>query len=102
MKVMFLYFRIKAIGLVPRPVFEKIPKRKGYLKDALKEKRECFFDEEKKYIATSIFKGDKLLQGDVIIGPSIIEETATNLVIPPGFKCAVDSYGNYLIDMKGN
>jgi len=102
MKVMFLYFRLKAIGLVPRPVFEKIPKRKGYLKDALKEKRECFFDEEKKYIATSIFKGDKLLQGDVIIGPSIIEETATNLVIPPGFKCAVDSYGNYLIDMRGN
>lgn len=99
MKVMFLYFRLKAIGLVPTPAFEKISKRKGDLKDALKEKRECFFDEEKKYIPTSIFRGDKLLRGDVIIGPSIIEEAGTNLVIPPGFKCVVDSYGNYLIDI---
>ncbi|MDY6861804.1 MAG: hydantoinase/oxoprolinase family protein, partial [Thermodesulfobacteriota bacterium] len=85
MKVMFLYFRLKAVGVVPKPAFEVIPKRKGNLKDALKETRECFFDEDKKYIQTSIYAGDKLLQGDVIAGPGIIEESTTNLVVPPGF-----------------
>ena len=31
------------------------------------------------------------------IGPAIIEEAGTTVVIPPGLPCLVDDYGNYLI-----
>jgi N-methylhydantoinase A/oxoprolinase/acetone carboxylase beta subunit len=36
------------------------------------------------------------LAGNVVEGPSIIEEKMTTLVIPPNVKINVDLYGNYI------
>ena len=41
-------------------------------------------------------QAEKLLQGNVLEGPCIVEERMTNVVIPPGFKMRVDEYGNYI------
>ncbi len=65
---------------------------------SLKRKRACFFNGEQK--ETFIYEGAKLKAGNVLHGPSIIEEPTTTVVIPEEFYCKVDDYGNYIIRKK--
>jgi N-methylhydantoinase A len=62
---------------------------------ALKRKRFCYFGG--KYLETPIYDSDKLKAGNNIRGPAIIEVSTTTTVIPQGFQCEIDSYGNYII-----
>ena len=45
----------------------------------------------------TIYDGDALEPGMSFVGPAIIEESGTTVVIPPGLPCHVDDYGNYHI-----
>ena len=47
--------------------------------------------------STPIYDGEKILAGNVIAGPAIIEETTTTVVIPASFVCSVDQYKNYVL-----
>jgi len=44
--------------------------------------------------------GEKVLAGNVIAGPAIIEETTTTVVIPDAFVCSVDRYKNYVLTRR--
>ncbi len=63
---------------------------------ALKTHRRCYFGCG--YRSTPIYDGDKLLDGNVVLGPAVIEEPLTTLVIPENFRCAIDEYGNYIVE----
>jgi N-methylhydantoinase A len=62
---------------------------------ALKRRRPCRFDGT--VVDTPIYDGEKLLAGNVIAGPAVIEETTTTVVIPAGFRCSVDTAKTYTI-----
>jgi N-methylhydantoinase A len=62
---------------------------------ALKRRRACFFDGRQR--DTAIYDGAGLKAANVLYGPSIIEEPTTTVVIPFGFECIVDDFGNYII-----
>ena len=62
---------------------------------ALKRRRTCRFDGRD--IDTPVYDGEKVVAGNVIDGPAIIEETTTTVVIPAAFVCAVDKYKNYVL-----
>jgi len=62
---------------------------------ALRDRRECFF--QGGFRMTVIYDGALLKAGNLFSGPSIIEEPTTTVVIPEGFQCRVDDYGNYII-----
>jgi N-methylhydantoinase A len=62
---------------------------------ALKRKRRCLFGKE--WMETPCYDGERLLSGNVIPGPGIIEEKVTTVVIPKGFTCTVDASGTYLL-----
>ena len=62
---------------------------------ALKPGRHCFFKGEFK--ETSIYDGARLKAGTLLAGPSIVEEPTSTVVVPDGFSCSVDDYGNYLL-----
>jgi N-methylhydantoinase A len=68
---------------------------------ALKGKRKAFFNEFDDLIEVKVYDGNKFLAGNVVEGPSIIEEMMTTLVIPPEVKINVDLYGNYTTITKG-
>ncbi len=92
----FLTFRLKAtaarksdLRIVPVPAGGADPKA------ALKRVRRCFFGSD--WVETPCYQGDRLLAGNVVSGPSIIEEKATTVVIPRGFTCTVDAGGTYLL-----
>jgi N-methylhydantoinase A len=47
------------------------------------------------YQQTPIFPGSDLRPGHEVLGPAIIEETFTTIVIYPGWKAHVDDAGDY-------
>ncbi|MBI3000116.1 MAG: hydantoinase/oxoprolinase family protein [Deltaproteobacteria bacterium] len=91
----FLTFRVKA--LVPHaPVQPQILQRGDSDASALvKRRRSCWFDNQE--MDTPVYDGDRLLAGNQLVGPAIVEERTTTVVIPPGFMGEVDEYKNYLL-----
>jgi N-methylhydantoinase A len=49
----------------------------------------------KGYELTNIFKGSDLKPGHEVVGPAIIEETFTTIVVYPGWQAHVDDAGDY-------
>jgi N-methylhydantoinase A len=89
-------FGLTAIGKMPGVVLNKIKRGTADASAALKGKRSVYFEETGGFKPTPLYDGDRLLAGNVLAGPCIVEEEMTTLVIPPGFKMRVDAYGNYV------
>jgi N-methylhydantoinase A len=87
---------LSGIAKVSKPQFQKIPRGTGDTSKALKGTRKTYFTGHG-FIATKVYDGDKLLAGDVLEGPCILEEKFTTCVIPPKISTKVDSGGNYII-----
>jgi N-methylhydantoinase A len=47
------------------------------------------------YKETNVFRGSDLKPGSEVVGPAIIEETFTTIVVYPGWKAHVDDAGDY-------
>jgi N-methylhydantoinase A len=62
---------------------------------ALKRRRVCRFGGAD--VDTPVYDGEKMLAGNVISGPAIIEETTTTVVVPDAYVCSVDKYKNYVL-----
>jgi len=91
-------YHLVAIAEVDKLVPEQ-RRRKGHkLDEAIKGAREVDFVEAGIQQST-IYDGDALEPGMSFVGPAVIEEAGTTVVIPPGLPCQVDSYGNYVIQM---
>jgi N-methylhydantoinase A len=50
-------------------------------------------------VETAIFEGAALPPGAVIVGPAIIEEPTSTLVVPQGEEVRLSRFGNYLVDL---
>jgi N-methylhydantoinase A len=62
---------------------------------AIKRRRTCRLGGRD--IDTPVYEGDKILAGNRIYGPAIIEETTTTVLIPEKYFCLVDKYKNYVL-----
>ena len=62
--------------------------------------RDISWADLKKTQKTPIFDGAKLVAGNKIKGPCVIETTQTNVVVHPGRTLKVDAYGNFEITFK--
>jgi len=51
-------------------------------------------------VETQVYDGEKVLAGNIITGPAIIEETTTTVVIPDAYACSVDKYKNYVLTRR--
>lgn len=60
--------------------------------------RRALFDEHRAQDA-AVYRGDAICVGDVIIGPAIVEEATTTLVLPPGTRARLMPSGSYLVDI---
>jgi N-methylhydantoinase A len=92
--VEFLNFRLKATA--PKAPFTL--RQIGDGNDpsgALKRKRACLFGGRE--VETPVYDGEKLRKGNEILGPAIIEERTTTVVVPERYRCSVDEYRNYVL-----
>lgn len=90
-------FGLSAIGKADQAKLKKIQDGTKDASGALKGVREAYFETSNGFTKTKVYNGDKLLCHNVVEGPSVIEETTTTVVIPPGYTMIVDEYGNYIV-----
>jgi len=84
--------RTHELALVPLPQGNADPAH------ALKRTRRCLFGDD--WIATPCYDGARLAAGDLIVGPAIVEEQATTVVVPERYDCRVDASGSYLLTRR--
>jgi N-methylhydantoinase A len=89
-------YHLVAMADVEKLKPERHPRTGRKLEEAVKARREVDYVEAGVHLAT-IYDGDALEPGMSFVGPAIIEESGTTVVIPPGLPCRVDDYGNYCI-----
>ncbi|MFT4580468.1 MAG: N-methylhydantoinase A [Gammaproteobacteria bacterium] len=60
--------------------------------------RDIYWAEGKKLLSTPIYDGYKLVPGNSLDGPCVIETATTSMVIHPHQSVGVDALGNFVID----
>ena len=85
-------------GRVDRPNRMTVAAGKGAA-SALEGTRPMIFDVSAKPQDVPVYAGGRLGAGDRIIGPAVIEEVTTTLVIEPGWEAELHESGVYLVNM---
>jgi len=73
-------------------------------KDASKarvDRRRAYFEANKDFVETDLYRFDALEPGNEVSGPSIILTPITTVVVNPGQQLLVDEYKNMIIKPKG-
>jgi len=86
-------------GKVDKPKAPKLGRSLPPAK-ALKGNRNAIFSADGKAKKTPVYDGSKLGAGATILGPAIIEEVTTTIVIEPGWTAKLDPSGSYVITNK--
>jgi N-methylhydantoinase A len=90
--------RLRARALTPRPKLNKAKKSsKAIPKAALRKPRQIYWSGLKK---TPVYDGEKLVAGNTIKGPAIVETSDTAVVVHPGRVLRLDTLGNFEITFK--
>jgi N-methylhydantoinase A len=85
--------RLKAVALEAKPALPRIGRRAGA--SPRLGARKAFF--RGRFVSTPVYDGPKLMPGQAILGPAIVEEAFTTIVVYPGQRATVDAFGNYTI-----
>jgi N-methylhydantoinase A len=64
---------------------------------AVKGTRRVYFPESRDYIDTSVYDRARLAAGVKIVGPAVVEEEGSTLVIGPGATGRVATSGNLIV-----
>ena len=93
--VQFVSWRMKAIGIQPKPAL--VPRDHGErdASRAIKGKRRAYFLEARDFVETTVYAGEKLESGNIVFGPAIVEEPTTTVVLPEDYILTVTGLGNY-------
>jgi N-methylhydantoinase A len=90
--------RLRARAETPRPrLIRSKLSSKSIPKAAIRRPRQIYWSGLKK---TPVYDGEKLLVGNTVRGPAIIETSDTAVVVPPGRTLRVDALGNFEITFK--
>jgi N-methylhydantoinase A len=93
--------RVSAIGRLAKPQFPEIAR--GDVTpphDARRGTRAVTF-EGSGTVDAAVYDRTKLLHGNTISGPAIIEETASTTVIEPGDRVTVNAFGHLVLELGG-
>ena len=99
--VQIVHLRSYAIGLMPRvPLADTAPGDPEPPADAVVDRRRVFFavDGAAAELETPFYDRDRLLAGNVVEGPAIIEQLDSTTVVPPGLPARVGRDGAIVID----
>jgi N-methylhydantoinase A len=87
--------RVKAVAVEEKPTLPRAPRRaQGNPRTGA---RKAFF--RGRYVSTPIYDGPRLAPRQTILGPAIVEEPFTTIVVYPGQRATVDERGNYTITL---
>jgi N-methylhydantoinase A len=88
------------IGKVDRPQLPTLARGEADPKAAQVGERQAFFEEHDGFVTVPVYAGAQLLVGNQVIGPAIIEEETTSIVIFPGWQVRLDDPGVYVMTLR--
>ena len=101
--VEFATLRVEAVGKVPSLETSEIAKGTEDSSAAITGERDAYFKNPdgklEKYTAT-IYERSKLLAGNIVAGPAIINQMDTTIVIEPDCVARVNEFGVIIIDIE--
>lgn len=92
--------RTTAIGDVRRPARRTLARGNTDGSAALKVRREVFFGEAGGMVTCPVYDRYKLLAGNRLAGPAIVEERDSTIVIHPGYGAEVDASANIIVERQ--
>jgi N-methylhydantoinase A len=98
--VQLVTFRVEAAGLVKKAAFRPRPDAGPSAADALIGRRDVWLPEAGGFVACPIYDREKLLPGNRIAGPAIVEQMDATTVIPPGMSAVVEPYLNMILEVS--
>ena len=91
--------RVKGIGVTEKPRLPEISAIGKSSAAARIDRRKMLFDG--RAFQADIYARESLGPDDVLAGPALVLDYESTAVLPPGFICRVDRYGNLIIAKKG-
>jgi N-methylhydantoinase A len=91
-----LNWRVVASG--PRPDV-RLQVRQQAGGDARKGERPAYFPEAGGFVATPIYDRYQLAPGAQLVGPAIVEERESTVIVGPGARCYVDEQYNLVVEL---
>lgn len=88
---------VKALGDVELPELPSLPRSPAARPDGYRRTMYQFGD----WRQTPIYRRQHLVDGQTIVGPAIVEQMDTTVLIFPGDECTVDRWGNIIIQLEG-
>ena len=95
--VELLNVRLSAIGVTAKPAAPRQPRGKPNPAHALKGRRPAYIPERGRFAQVPVYDGDRLVHGNRIAGPAIIESVNTTIVVPERYRADYDAQGNCLL-----
>jgi len=93
--------RVSAIGRLGKPEFLRISRGDATPPpESCRGTRSVIF-EGSGALEAAVFDRTKLLQGNVVRGPAIIEEVASTTVVEPGDSVTVNAFGHLVMELGG-
>ena len=85
------------VGYVPRPRLPALAAGNADPSAAQTGERPAFFTDAGGFVSTPVYDGVRLLAGNLVVGPAIIEEATTSVVVFPGWQVRLDDPGVYVM-----
>ena len=97
--------RLKAIGRTPKPALEPLPLGRVDPRAACIGYKPVYFaDPERpqaaRPIPTALYERARLTPGKMIVGPAIVFQLDTTVVLPPGWAGSVDGWSNLVLESR--
>ena len=89
--------RVSAVGELPHLEPRPMAQGDADASAASSGQRKVYFEKVEGFVECSIYDRSKLLAGNKLNGPAIIEQYDTNTAVHPGQELEVDSLGNLVI-----
>lgn len=93
--------RLRATGVTEKPAFAEEPHGGRDGGAALKGERRAYLPEERAARYVSVYDGHKTRRGNHIIGPALIEQVNTTLLLTASFDCVCDQGGSFVVHRQG-
>ncbi len=94
-------FRCRAAADTAKPRLMRIKNMTATIEGAAsRPARSVFWNETGETIKTQVFEGEKLVPGNSLPGPAIVETADTTVVVHPGQTLAVDAFGNFELTLE--
>jgi N-methylhydantoinase A len=90
--------RLTALGRTDKPALEQSSSGGEDPSHARKASRQAFFDGD--FREVDVFDGLALKRDNRVVGPAIVEQPTTTVVVTSGYDLTVDAYGNYVLQPK--